>query len=332
MCTLKKNLCFFSRDERTHFLFRDSWHLAAQHCGARVRVVCRGFGWKNVPLSIYRFVKEFRNRRVVFGTSEVCLYAFFSRNRDIWVFTGLGRLLIDRGLTSQVVGSLLRFLYRGQTLIVLNEADRIVVQQVIGGIPTIIDGEGYRFHSLAETRPIRDDLTFAYVGRLLKSKGVDLLVASFARHSKSNWKLMLIGDRDFSNRDAVTVDEINNLAKSSQGKILSTGFRSDVRSLLLEVDVLVSLSRREGLPFSILDGIDTGTYLVLSPVPGHLSFAGLSGITLAEPSELDAFFEQISTNAESILTFDRVARLNFCKQKFGQEAIVESIKLFLCKQ
>lgn len=329
---VKKDLCFFSRDERTHMLFRSSWHLAAHQSGIDVRVICRGFGWSNLLLSIFSFIANFRSRRLVFGTSEICLYAIFSLKKDIWIFTGLGRLLIEKGLVSYVIGFILRLMYRGQVLVVLNEPDQSVIQQIIGREPVILDGEGYKFYSVVGARPLSEELTFAYVGRLLKSKGVDKLVASFAQHSDPDWRLMLIGDSDFSNRDSVPAEKIKQLTYQSRGKIISTGFQSNVQSFLLDVDVLISLSSREGLPFSILDGISSGAYIVLSPVPGHMSFAGLPGVTFVEPSEINKFFEKVSENKELILKFDREVRMKICKKKFGQEAIVELIKVILNKQ
>jgi hypothetical protein len=60
-------------------------------------------------------------------------------------------------------------------------------------------------------------------------------------------------------------------------------------------------------------------------VPGHLSFAGLPGVTFIEPSELDVFFQKTSKDFKTLLVFDRTQRLDTCERKFGQKAIVESI-------
>ncbi len=320
-------LCFFSRDKRTHQLFRSSWHLAALQCGIESQVVCREFGVIKSLLALSRFISLSRFRRVIFGTSEICLYAMFSRQSDVWVFTGLGRLIMNEDLTSRVICALLRQLYRGQLLVVLNISDREMIRRCIGGNPVVLEGEGYKFHPLSSHERVQRGLTFAYVGRLLKSKGVDQLVASFSRYSQPDWTLLLIGDSDFSNRDSVSTEELDNLANSSLGRIVCTGFRTDIHSLLRDVDVLVSLSRREGLPFSVLDGINAGVHLLLSPVPGHLSFDGLQGITFVESAELGIFFERFLDNPSQFLTFDRATRLTICNQKFGQEAIIKSIKI-----
>jgi glycosyltransferase involved in cell wall biosynthesis len=322
-------LWFFSRDERTHRLFRTSWHRAAQECGIGVNVVSRGFGFKNALKAVRSFVNARKQRHVIFGTSEICLYSLFSHRQDIWVFTGLGRLLLDEGWAARAIRAFLRRMHRGQQIVVLNPEDQLVIQQTIGAPADLINGEGYAFRGISSVRPtneMRARITFAYVGRLLKSKGVDRLVADFARHSNPSWTLKVIGDSDFANPDSVPAEDLQRLAQSSNGRIIYTGFQQDVRAALESVDVLVSLSRREGLPFSVLDGIESGAHLVLSPVPGHLSFSGLSGVTFVEPAELGRFFEQIRSDPHKFLNFDRAARQSFCARKFGQDTIVESIK------
>ena len=326
---MTKKICFFSRDERTHRLFRDSWHLAAQKLGAEAFVVCRGFGLLKSLFAIFSFISRVRFRRIVFGTSEICLYCLFSGKNDVWVFTGLGRLLIDETVFSKFVIFLLRVSYCGQLMIVLNDADRNVIFKIIGTSPALLDGEGYCFSSSVIAKKNSSSLCFAYVGRLLRSKGVDDLVACFARHSRPNWSLLLIGDNDFSNSDSISHAEFQVLKKTSLGSIDFLGFRSDVRQLLFEVDVLVSLSRREGLPFSVLDGIDAGAHLVLSPVPGHLSFRGLPGVTFTEADQMGKLFEEISSNPDSFLNFDRGFRISYCERKFGQRRIVSAIQELL---
>ena len=326
------HLWFFSRDERTHRLFRSSWHRAARECGLDVQVVHRGFGIKNAARAVGNFIAARGQRRIVFGTSEICLYALFSRSQDIWVFTGLGRLLLDEGRAARAVRAFLRLLHCGQQIVVLNEQDQMVIQQSIGAPAIMIEGEGYAFcksQPNRETKELPLELTFAYVGRLLKSKGLDQLVANFAQYSSSSWTLKVVGDSDFSNQDSLTVAELQRLAQASKGRIVFTGFQQNVGAILKTVDVLISLSRREGLPFSVLDGIQAGAHLVLSPVPGHLSFSGLSGVTFVAPTGVGSFFEQILADPTRFLVFDRAARQSACERKFGQDTIVEDIKRLL---
>ena len=298
------DVSFFSRDDRTFQLFRSSWQIAARERALEVRVVNRGFGPRNTWQAIRRFIAGAGSRRIVFGTSEICLYALFAGPRDIYVFTGLGRLLLDDGIVARAVRLYLRWTYRRQAVVVLNPQDQALIGDLLGTTPVLIDGEGYPFDTSQPafaSRPSDGALTFAYVGRLLKSKGVDTLIAEFARNASSHWTLLVVGDSDFSNPDALTPDELRRLAQDTQGKIEYLGFRKDVREILQGVDFLISLSRREGLPFSALDGIDAGTHLILSPVPGHLSFKDVAGVTFVESDRLDRVFKQIASDPARFL-------------------------------
>jgi len=329
---MTNRIYFFSRDERTHLLFRSSWHLAAERNRFEVTVVCRGFGLRRLCFSILCFIRGAGVPRVIFGSSEICLYSIFSAQRDVWVFTGLGRLFTGGGIRARAVGRFLRFFYRGQKLVVLNAEDRVALIEAVGGNPFVIEGEGYKFgEAPQEASVISRNVKFAYVGRLLKSKGVYELLRSFSLYSRIDWSLLVIGDCDFGNRDSLLQEDLLRFAHSSRGRIIFTGFRSDVISLLKSVDVLISLSAREGLPFSILDGIEAGLQLVLSPVPGHLSFKGLDGVTFVEPRELPVFFVSLSNDALSLNAFDRNIRLAACVARFGLEAVTTAIENLLFK-
>jgi glycosyltransferase involved in cell wall biosynthesis len=319
--------CFVSRDLRTHSLFRNSWHSAAKQYSVLVSVITRGFGLGNILVSLRAFRECKTKRRIIFGTSEICLYCLLSCKNDVWVFTGVGRLLAGRKWFSGIIKLGLRCCYQGQLVITLNETDRNELKEIFKSPPQIIEGEGYEFRARSFDVALpkhQDQIRFAYVGRILRSKGVDLLIREFSRNSKYNWTLTLVGDNDFGNRDSLSKEEIDRLASNSKGKIVITGFRNDVREILAEQDIYVSMSEREGLPFSVLDAIDAGLFLILSPVPGHLSFQGLPGVAFAA-GDLSGIFGQFFTDCETRLKFDRKLRLEICEKRFGQNAIIARI-------
>jgi glycosyltransferase involved in cell wall biosynthesis len=323
---MTKPIYLFSRDQRTHNLFRHSWYIAASRRGLPALAFCRGFGLINLGKAIFNFIKTLQGRRIVFGTSEICLYSIFSKPTDIWVFTGLGRLLIDESWQSTLVKMFLKWTYRCQTVIVLNFDDCKLVKEFIGCDATILDGEGFSFNRTSvKIKSAEEGLQFVYVGRLLKSKGVDKLVSSFSLRSLPSWRLHLIGDGDFGNGDALRIETLREMAVNSKGKIVFHGFRSDVRELLGDMDVLISLSKREGLPFSVLEGIEAGLYLVLSDVPGHRSFMGLEGVEFTSVDNIGDVFSRFQEDSTTGLKFDRNARLDICINRFGQDAIADSI-------
>ena len=322
----------FSRDERTRVLFRKSWEAAAINSGADLRIFCRNFGLFNLLKSICRFIFAQPAKRVVFGTTEILLYALFSTNKDVWVFTGLGRLLLKNDSFSDYIKIYLRMLYKKQLIVVLNVHDSDFICSFIAAEPVVLEGEGYPFKDRYKEKEIKSktsEIKFAYVGRLLKSKGVDKLVEVFSVASQKDWTLLVVGDADFSNMDSVSRSVLKNSADRSVGKIIYTGFSREVSSILESVDVLISMSEREGLPFAILDGVVSGAHLVLSPVPGHLAFSGLPGVTFVKPDNLSEIFHNFSVNPLMVKKFDGLSRYIECKKRFGQTIIIEKIKMIL---
>lgn len=91
------------------------------------------------------------------------------------------------------------------------------------------------------------DITFIFIGRIVKDKGINELVQSFNQLNQkySNLKLLLVGnfEDELDPIDANTKEIIN-----LNNNIICTGFINDVRAYLAASDVLIFPSYREGFP------------------------------------------------------------------------------------
>lgn len=320
-------IVLFSRDDRSFKLFRKSWILAINELKIPYSIVNRGFGFFKAAIVMIKFIRASKGTRIIFGTSEICLYSAFSFKHDIWVFTGLGRLLQYRGKLHRFVRFFLKCSYRQQKIIALNPQDVAYLEKIFPTRVILLNGEGFDFKKISRPRKYNSTkLIFAYVGRLLKSKGVDRFVEVFVRLPKLNCELRLIGDFDFSNSDAISAEWLAEMKSRSNNKIHHYGFINNVGELLNEVDVYISLSDREGLPFSVLEAIEAGCFIVLSPVPGHLSFANLDGIVFDEFKDLHITLESVLTHSAEYFNFDSHKRLKICNERFGMQTIITEIK------
>lgn len=322
-----KKIVLFSRDDRTFKLFRKSWVEAITDSKICFSIKNRGFGILRAVIALFNFNKEYKSIRIIFGTSEICFYCLFSSKNDIWVFTGIGRLLQYPGRIQILVTLFLKMAYRQQKIVALNPQDLTYLENIFPSKVILIHGEGFDFNisSIVEKNTI-PPLVIAYVGRLLKSKGVDRLIEAFIKLPDSNCELRLIGDFDFSNSDSLSAEWLADMTTRSKGKIYCYGFVNNVKDLLKGVDVYVSLSDREGLPFSVLDAIEAGCLVVLSPVPGHLSFADLDGITFEGSEDLLTILERILAHPAKYCGFDPTKRLRICNARFGIQSIINEIK------
>jgi glycosyltransferase involved in cell wall biosynthesis len=132
-----------------------------------------------------------------------------------------------------------------------------------------------------------EDRVIAYVGRLVREKGVmDLLEAmAVVKQQMPRARLMVVGDTLQSDRGRGIQKEIRALLAKRQlaGSVVFLGFRSDVSALLPLVDVFVLPSYREGMPLAILEAMAAGKPVVTTNVRGCREevVSGLTGILVA---------------------------------------------------
>jgi glycosyltransferase involved in cell wall biosynthesis len=120
-----------------------------------------------------------------------------------------------------------------------------------------------------------DDRVVAFVGRLVKDKGILELIQAMAlvRSKMPSAKLLVIGEKNFP--DVATKRVVQPLLEDAiaegglQDAIRFTGFRDDVPRLLRAADVMVLPSRGgEGMPRSIIEAMATGLPVVATNVRG----------------------------------------------------------------
>ncbi|RZJ29700.1 MAG: glycosyltransferase family 1 protein [Flavobacterium sp.] len=94
-----------------------------------------------------------------------------------------------------------------------------------------------------------DDFVFIFVGRLVRDKGINELIAAFSKFDDVKIKLLLVGpfENELDPLSASTLDEIK-----SNPNIISVGFQTDVRKYFAISDALVFPSYREGFPNVVL--------------------------------------------------------------------------------
>jgi glycosyltransferase involved in cell wall biosynthesis len=127
------------------------------------------------------------------------------------------------------------------------------------------------------------------VGRLSEEKGVDVFVASAVDvlSQLPNTKFVVVGDGpDRAKLDAL----VGKLG--IQGSIHMLGRRDDMPAVYASLDLLVSSSRREGLPMAILEGMASRLPVVATAVGGvpTIILDGKTGVLVptAEPALIAA--------------------------------------------
>jgi len=97
------------------------------------------------------------------------------------------------------------------------------------------------------------------VGRLAHSKGLDTLIEAFKQANLPNSKLVILGEGR----------ERPRLEKLLAPGITLPGFRPDAKDFYQAFDVFVCPSRREPLPYVLLEALDAGVPIIASTALGN---------------------------------------------------------------
>lgn len=210
--------------------------------------------------SVYRG-GGFRNRLIKFvmrkqyrRALDACEQVFFQNNDDRSVFVDAG--LVRRDRTVMLRGS----------------------------------GVNLEFFSPA---PYPECLTFLFVGRLLRDKGiVEYLEACSVIRRRYPWvRCHLVGPHD-SNPSALDPAKLDKYVRS--GAIEYLGEQEDVRPFIAASSVFVLPSYHEGTPRSVLEAMSMGRPVITTDAPGcrETVVDGVSGF-LVEPRDIPGLVERM---------------------------------------
>jgi glycosyltransferase involved in cell wall biosynthesis len=111
------------------------------------------------------------------------------------------------------------------------------------------------------------DTVFVFVGRIVKDKGINELVAAFEKlqEQKTDCSLLLVGPFE---DDLDPVSEATRMSIDRNAKIFAVGYQVDVRIYLALSDILVFPSYREGFPNVVMQALAMGLPAIVSDING----------------------------------------------------------------
>lgn len=137
--------------------------------------------------------------------------------------------------------------------------------EVLGGIGLNLTDYPYQY---LNHEKINKNVTFLFIGRLLKEKGIHDFVAA-AKIVKEIYPLTtftVLGDIDYANMGALTKEELDILVNS--GVINYPGYVSNIKEWIADSHVFVLPSYREGVPRSTQEAMAIGRPIITTDVPG----------------------------------------------------------------
>ena len=135
------------------------------------------------------------------------------------------------------------------------------------------------------------DFVWIFVGRMVKDKGINELIAAFLDFDQQypNQRLLLVGPYEQA-LDPLLPQTL--AAISAHSSIIHVGFQKDIRPYLAMADALIFPSYREGFPNVPMQAACMGLPLILSNINGcnELIINEKSGLLIL-PKSSDAIFE-----------------------------------------
>ena len=146
---------------------------------------------------------------------------------------------------------------------------------------------------------LENDFVFIFVGRLVRDKGINELIAAFLKlqSNTKKVKLLLVGsfenDLDPLNTETIrAIEEFNN--------IITVGFQRDVRPYFAISDALVFPSYREGFPNVVLQAGAMGLPCIVTNISGcnEIIIEGQNGTIIPVKDESAIFNAMIKLSSD----------------------------------
>ena len=174
----------------------------------------------------------------------------------------------------------------------------------------------------AELEIPQDDFVFSFVGRIVKDKGINELVAAFDKLSQDyHVSLILVGPQE-NDLDPIK-RETEELIKANK-HIYAVGRQSDVRSYLAASDAFVLPSYREGVGMVLLEANAMDVPCIASDIIGcnDVVTEGVNG-ELVRPRSADALYHKMKDWAEHREYVEKLAKgcRNYVISRYSSEDV-----------
>ena len=197
-------------------------------------------------------------------------------------------------------------------VIFLNEDDRREVGSICKKIPNthILGGIGVDIDSFRPmNKSINEKLTFLFMGRILKEKGVWEYIEAAALNKDRPMDFWIVGGLD-SNPSGIDHKSFSKALTHSNVKWF--GALQDVRDVLGKCDVFVLPSYREGFPRSTQEAMAMGKPIITTNVEGCRDTVanGVNGFLVAprSASELSGAFLKFLESPELLEVYGQASR------------------------
>ena len=246
---------------------------------------------------------------------------FFVNSKFCATFTGMGFLFIKKNLKISLLRKIIIFYlkfflkFKNLYFIVQNRDDEFFFKKNFKLKNTnlrIIRGSGidindFKYH-LGKTKK---EVRLAYAGRILEDKGILCLIEAYkiAKVKHANLSLYIAGPLDEENPSSISKKYFMQITDFKD--IYYLGNINNIKKYWQDSDIAVLLSRREGLPLSLLEAAAIGRPIISTDVTGSREIAinNYNAINIKEGNVLEC--------SKAILKLSRNKTL---RKKYGKNS------------
>jgi glycosyltransferase involved in cell wall biosynthesis len=268
-----------------------------------IKVISLGRKQSKKPIILFfeiqKILKEFKPN-VVHVHSFLAAYYFlpFSFFSKIKFVQTIHNTKLDNTILQRIFYKYI-FKIKYKNIYCSEEAHNSLKDTVGKGI--VIDNGIQTLHNVNIRRQIEKDygipqgsMLLLNVGRIAIQKNQILLVKLIEKLNEEfeneNFQLLLCG---MNYNDAYYSELLKNIDASPFKKnIHYIGVKNDINNLMFSSDLYISSSIHEGLPITVLEAINTGVPIVLSPIKEHLNvFSNLDGCYFPDEKDLESYLD-----------------------------------------
>ena len=254
--------------------------------------------------------------------------------------TGIGHLAISTALKTRLVRwisfqNIAGAMIKKRSWLLTENPDDLAFMIDNGVRPgervTILGGAGVDPAEFAELpQPKNKSLVVASVGRMIHSKGLDVLVKAYDMLKERGVPLevKLYGRLDPGNPESLLKSEIDAFTKREG--VTWFGHVNDIHTVWRETDVAVLCARsREGMPRALLEAASSGRPMIVTDVPGcrHFVRDGVEGFVVP-PEDAGALADAIEAMAgdEKLRTSMGAAARQRVLDGFTQQHVMDALR------
>jgi glycosyltransferase involved in cell wall biosynthesis len=274
-------------------------------------------------------VLNFTIKPVIYGSIAA---GFFSKAKIFSNITGLGYVFTDASTKASLLKSLVQVLYKLalslNSRVFFQNPDDMELFRVGKMIPygkaKLIHGSGINLEKFADTCAVKAPMSFIFVGRLLRDKGIRELIEALriVRKKFPHALCEIIGEIDPLNPNSFTESDIEAWGDEGAAQIL--GRIEDVRPHLAKAQVMVLPSYREGTPRSVLEAMAMGLPIVTTDAPGcrETVVDGVNGflVPIKDSSKLAEKMIYFLENPSQILKMGEASR-SIAEEKYDVKKV-----------